>query len=52
MDERYFGDESMSRRAAVMGKWLWVLFWLQIAGMVIGLFDGAVSAIGDVVRGR
>ncbi len=51
MDERYFGDESMSRRAAVMGKWLWVLFWLQIAGMVIGLFDGAVSAIGDVVRG-
>lgn len=50
MDERYFGDESMSRRAAVMGKWLWIMFWLQIASMVIGLFDGPISAIGELVK--
>ena len=25
--------------AAVMGKWVWLIFWLMIAGSVIGLFE-------------
>lgn len=37
MNERYFGDEAMTRRAAVMGKWMWLMLWMNVPAVIISL---------------
>lgn len=34
--------------AAILGKWVWVLFWLAMAGIVIGLFKNIESLSGII----
>ena len=36
-------SEAVVRRAPLMAKWLWVMFWVNIASNIIGLFEFAPS---------
>jgi len=37
MEEEAFRQESIARRAPVLGKWLWILFWLVIPSNIASL---------------
>ena len=50
MEAEKIRQEAIAKRAPVLGKWLWVLFWLIIPGSVASLLTnenitGAVSAL-------
>ena len=35
-------QETIARKAPILGKWLWVLFWMMIPGLVAGLLDNEI----------